>query len=78
MSATYKKNIGEPTPEALLESAMRHVDILRRLDFDQFKISVKASDVFLAVGAYRLLAKEIDQPLHLGITEAGGMRSWLG
>ena len=54
---------------------MRHVDILRRLDFDQFKISVKASDVFLAVGAYRLLAKEIDQPLHLGITEAGGMRS---
>lgn len=54
---------------------MRHVNILRRLDFDQFKISVKASDVFLAVGAYRLLAKEIDQPLHLGITEAGGMRS---
>ncbi|WP_339719155.1 flavodoxin-dependent (E)-4-hydroxy-3-methylbut-2-enyl-diphosphate synthase [uncultured Pseudoalteromonas sp.] len=70
-----QEKYGEPTPEALLESAMRHVDILRRLDFDQFKISVKASDVFLAVGAYRLLAKEIDQPLHLGITEAGGMRS---
>ncbi len=65
----------EPTPEALLESAMRHVEILQRLKFDQFKISVKASDVFLAVGAYKLLAKEIDQPLHLGITEAGGFRA---
>ena len=70
-----QEKYGEPTPEALLESAMRHVEILQRLDFDQFKVSVKASDVFLAVGAYRLLAKEIDQPLHLGITEAGGMRS---
>ena len=65
----------EPTPEALLESAMRHVDILDRLNFDQFKVSVKASDVFLAVESYRLLAKRIRQPLHLGITEAGGMRS---
>jgi (E)-4-hydroxy-3-methylbut-2-enyl-diphosphate synthase len=66
---------GEPTPEALLESAMRHVDYLDRLDFQNFKVSVKASDVFLAVGAYRLLAKQIDQPLHLGITEAGGFRA---
>lgn len=65
----------EPTPAALVESAMRHVDILDKLDFDKFKVSVKASDVFLAVGAYRLLAKKIDQPLHLGITEAGGFRS---
>jgi (E)-4-hydroxy-3-methylbut-2-enyl-diphosphate synthase len=65
----------EPTPEALLESAMRHVDILERLNFDQFKVSVKASDVFLAVQSYRLLAKQINQPLHLGITEAGGMRA---
>jgi (E)-4-hydroxy-3-methylbut-2-enyl-diphosphate synthase len=65
----------EPTPEALLESALRHVEILDRLNFHQFKVSVKASDVFLAVGAYRLLAKQIDNPLHLGITEAGGMRS---
>ncbi|MBM7073722.1 flavodoxin-dependent (E)-4-hydroxy-3-methylbut-2-enyl-diphosphate synthase [Shewanella sp. 202IG2-18] len=65
----------EPTPEALVESAMRHVDYLDRLNFDQFKISVKASDVFLAVESYRLLAKKIDQPLHLGITEAGGMRT---
>ncbi len=65
----------EPTPEALLESAMRHVDILDRLNFDQFKVSVKASDVFLAVESYKLLAKQINNPLHLGITEAGGMRS---
>lgn len=65
----------EPTPEALVESAMRHVDILDRLNFDQFKVSVKASDVFLAVQSYRLLANKIDQPLHLGITEAGGARA---
>ncbi len=70
-----QEKYGEPTPEALLESAMRHVDILDRLNFDQFKVSVKASDVFLAVGAYRLLAQRIDQPLHLGITEAGGARA---
>lgn len=50
---------GEPTPEALVESAMRHVDILDRLNFDQFKVSVKASDVFLAVDSYRLLAKKL-------------------
>jgi (E)-4-hydroxy-3-methylbut-2-enyl-diphosphate synthase len=66
---------GEPTPAALVESAMRHVDILDRLNFDQFKVSVKASDVFLAVDSYRLLAQKIDQPLHLGITEAGGARA---
>ncbi|GIU07833.1 flavodoxin-dependent (E)-4-hydroxy-3-methylbut-2-enyl-diphosphate synthase [Shewanella glacialipiscicola] len=65
----------EPTPQALLESAMRHVDILDRLNFEQFKVSVKASDVFLAVESYRLLAKQIRQPLHLGITEAGGARA---
>ncbi|CNJ63709.1 flavodoxin-dependent (E)-4-hydroxy-3-methylbut-2-enyl-diphosphate synthase [Yersinia intermedia] len=70
-----QEKYGEPTPEALLESAMRHVDILDHLNFDQFKVSVKASDVFLAVNSYRLLAKKIDQPLHLGITEAGGARS---
>ncbi len=65
----------EPTPAALVESAMRHVDYLDRLNFDQFKVSVKASDVFLAVESYRLLSREIDQPLHLGITEAGGKRT---
>lgn len=70
-----QEKYGEPTPEALVESAMRHVDILDKLNFHQFKVSVKASDVFLAVGAYRLLAKQIDQPLHLGITEAGGQRA---
>lgn len=70
-----QEKFGEPTPAALVESAMRHVDILDKLDFQQFKVSVKASDVFLAVGAYRLLADAIPQPLHLGITEAGGFRA---
>ncbi|UDG80020.1 4-hydroxy-3-methylbut-2-en-1-yl diphosphate synthase (flavodoxin) [Candidatus Steffania adelgidicola] len=70
-----QEKYGEPTPEALLESAMRHVDILEKLNFEGFKVSVKASDVFLAVQSYRLLASRIDQPLHLGITEAGGARS---
>ena len=69
-----QKKYGEPTPEALLESAMRHVDHLDKLDFQNFKVSVKASDVFMAVAAYRLLARQIEQPLHLGITEAGGLR----
>jgi len=66
---------GEPTAAALVESAMRHIDILDRLDFHDFKVSLKASEVFLAVEAYRLIANQIDQPLHLGITEAGGLRS---
>lgn len=70
-----QKKYGEPTPQALVESALRHVNILQDLNFEEFKVSVKASDVFMAVEAYRLLAKEIDQPLHLGITEAGGLRS---
>lgn len=54
-----QEKYGEPTPEALVESAMRHVDILDRLNFEQFKVSVKASDVFLAVDSYRLLAKKL-------------------
>ncbi len=70
-----QEKYGEPTAAALVESAMRHVDILQRLNFDEFKVSVKASDVLLAVESYQLLAKEIQQPLHLGITEAGGLRS---
>jgi len=70
-----QKKYGEPTPEALVESAMRHVEILDQLNFYNFKVSVKASDVFMAVAAYRKLATQIDQPLHLGITEAGGLRS---
>jgi len=75
LEADIQEKYREPTPEALVESAMRHVEILDRLNFDQFKVSVKASDVFLAVGAYRLLATQIKQPLHLGITEAGGARA---
>jgi len=70
-----QKKYGEPTPEALVESALRHVEILDTLGFQDFKVSVKASDVFMAVAAYRLLARQIEQPLHLGITEAGGFRS---
>jgi (E)-4-hydroxy-3-methylbut-2-enyl-diphosphate synthase len=70
-----QKKYGEPTPEALVESALRHIDMLDKLDFQDFKVSVKASDVFMAVAAYRQLATQIGQPLHLGITEAGGFRS---
>ena len=66
---------GEPTPEALVESAFRHIDILDRYDFQNYKISLKASDVFMTVSAYRQLAGQIEQPLHLGITEAGGLRA---
>ena len=69
-----QRKYGEPTPEALVESAMHHVDILDRHNYHDFKVSVKASEVFMAVEAYRLLSREIDQPLHLGITEAGGLR----
>ncbi|MCO7224768.1 flavodoxin-dependent (E)-4-hydroxy-3-methylbut-2-enyl-diphosphate synthase [Pleionea sp. CnH1-48] len=70
-----QKKYGEPTPEALVESAQRHIDILDRHNFDNYKISLKASDVFMTVSAYRILASQIDQPLHLGITEAGGARA---
>ena len=70
-----QKKYGEPTPQALVDSAKRHIDILDRLDFQNFKVSLKASDVFMTVLAYRELATQIDQPLHLGITEAGGFRS---
>jgi (E)-4-hydroxy-3-methylbut-2-enyl-diphosphate synthase len=69
-----QRKYGEPTPDALVESALRHVEILDRLDFHDFKLSVKASDVFMAVAAYRKIAAQIEQPLHLGITEAGGLR----
>ena len=64
----------EPNADALVESALRNVDILDRHDFQDFKVSVKASEVFMAVEAYRKLAAQIEQPLHLGITEAGGTR----
>ena len=64
---------GEPCPEAMVESALNHMKILEDNDFYEFKVSVKASDVFLAVAAYQGLADACDYPLHLGITEAGGM-----
>ena len=64
----------EPTSEALIESALKNVDILDRHNFPDFKVSVKASEVFMAVAAYRGLAQQIEQPLHLGITEAGALR----
>ncbi len=70
-----QKKYGEPTADALVESAFRHVDILYKMDFHDFKLSLKASDVFLTVDAYRKIASQIEQPLHLGITEAGGLRS---
>ena len=66
---------GEPNPDALVESALEHAKILQDHDFHEFKISVKASDVFLAVAAYQLLADQCDHPLHVGITEAGGKRA---
>jgi len=66
---------GEPCPEAMVESALFHAKILEDNDFFEFKISCKASDVFLAVAAYQQLAEACDYPLHLGITEAGGLRS---
>ena len=66
---------GEPNPQAMVESALRHVDILDRLDFQDFKVSLKASEIFMTVAAYRELAGRIEQPLHLGITEAGSLRA---
>jgi (E)-4-hydroxy-3-methylbut-2-enyl-diphosphate synthase len=65
---------GEPCPEAMVESALAHARILEDNDFHEFKISCKASDVFLAVAAYHGLAEVSDHPLHLGITEAGSLR----
>ncbi|MDA8905324.1 flavodoxin-dependent (E)-4-hydroxy-3-methylbut-2-enyl-diphosphate synthase [Candidatus Pseudothioglobus sp. Uisw_041] len=70
-----QKKYTEPTPEAMVESAFRHIDILDRLNFDNFKVSLKASEVFMTIFAYRQLASQIDNPLHLGITEAGSFRS---
>ncbi len=64
---------GEPCPEAMVESALNHIRILEDHDFFETKISCKASDVFLAVAAYQQLAEACDYPLHVGITEAGGM-----
>ena len=70
-----QRKYGEPTSDALVESALRHAEILDRYDFQDFKISVKASNVFMTLQAYRKLASQIEQPLHLGVTEAGTFRS---
>ena len=70
-----QKKYTEPTPEAMVESAFRHIDILDKLSFNNYKVSLKASEVFMTVFAYRQLASQIDNPLHLGITEAGSFRS---
>ena len=66
---------GEPNPEALVESALEHAKMLQDNDFHEFKISVKASDVFMAVAAYQQLSEVCDYPLHIGITEAGSKRA---
>src|SRR5690606_2100396 len=73
-----QRKYGEPTSDALVESALRHAEILDRHDFQDFKISVKASHVFMPLQAYRKLAPQVEQPLHLGVTEAGPFRSATG
>ena len=65
----------EPNSEAMVESALTQIDILDKLDFQNFKICLKATEIFMTLAAYRSLATQIDQPFHLGITEAGGLRS---
>ncbi len=70
-----QKKYGEPTGEALVESALRHVNILEKLGFPDYKVSLKASNVFMTVEAYEKIADQIDAPLHLGVTEAGVFRS---
>ena len=62
---------GSPTPEAMVESAMRHIDILHKFDFDDIVLSLKASSVPLTINAYRAISERCDYPLHLGVTEAG-------
>jgi (E)-4-hydroxy-3-methylbut-2-enyl-diphosphate synthase len=66
---------GEPCPDAMVESALDHARILQDHDFHEFKISVKASDIFMTVAAYQKLAEAIDCPLHVGVTEAGALRN---
>jgi (E)-4-hydroxy-3-methylbut-2-enyl-diphosphate synthase len=69
------RKYGEPNAEAMVASALHHIDILDQHNYPDFKVSLKASEVFMTVAAYRMLATQIEQPLHLGITEAGGLRS---
>lgn len=80
-SGSVEKHIlekhGSPTPEALVESAMYHVGLLRKFDFDDIVISLKSSDVRKTVAAYRLMSQQCDYPLHIGVTEAGTLRMGL-
>tara|TARA_R100000306_G_scaffold44920_1_gene42907 strand:- start:80207 stop:81334 length:1128 start_codon:yes stop_codon:yes gene_type:complete len=75
LGKTLLRKYKEPTADAMVESALTQIDILDKLDFQDFKISLKASEIFMTLQAYRTLASQIEQPLHLGITEAGGLRS---
>ncbi len=75
LESNLLEKYGEPCPEAMVESALAHAKILEDHDFRDFKISVKASDVLLALESYRGLAKACDYPLHVGVTEAGGLRT---
>ena len=78
-AGSLEKNLldqyGEPCPDAMVDSALYHVGLLEKHGFDQYKISVKASDVFMSVAAYQKLAEAVDCPLHVGITEAGSLLS---
>ena len=75
LEADIQEKYGEPGADALVDSALRHMEILERHNFRDYKVSIKASDVFMTVEAYRKLATLTDAPLHLGITEAGGLRA---
>jgi (E)-4-hydroxy-3-methylbut-2-enyl-diphosphate synthase len=76
-SGSLEKDIlrkyGGPLPEALVESALRNIDLIREMDYHEIKISIKSSDVLNTISAYRLLSEKTDFPLHLGVTEAGGL-----
>lgn len=75
LGKTLLRKYKEPNAEAMVESALTQIDILDRMNFENFKISLKASEIYMTLAAYRSLAGQIDQPFHLGITEAGGLRS---
>ena len=75
MEKDLQKKYGEPNADALVESALRHVDILDKFNFENYKMSLKASNIEMTVEAYRKISKLIKQPLHLGITEAGSYRA---
>jgi (E)-4-hydroxy-3-methylbut-2-enyl-diphosphate synthase len=75
LGKTLLRKYKEPSAEAMVESALTQINILDKLNFQNFKVSLKASEIFMTLKAYRALATQIDQPLHLGITEAGGLRS---